>query len=446
MLVVALSAVTAGAASASGLRPIALGFGDNLFSSPSLSVRNLWLGRAVSLASQVVRLDVGWPASTKPTHPANPADPAYNFTSDDATVISATRHGLTPLVMFTAAPTWAEGPNRPASAAPGSWLPQPAALRAYGQALATRYNGRYPNPADPGSVLPRVTHFQVWNEPNLSIYLSPQWQHVKGKWVPTASNQYRAMLNAFYAGVKAADPAANVVTAGTAPYGDFGHRQRTMPLLFWENVLKAPTSFDVLAHQPYGVFAPATHALNADDISIADIGKLASLLRRTERQGTALPHIHHPIWITETGYDTNPPNPGGVTLATDARYVEQSIYLFWKQDVSAVTWFLIRDLPPNPTYADSSETGMYFLSGKAKPAATAFRFPVVGVRSGKRLLAWLRAPSAGTVTVTVTEHGAKRIVYRHQVTRFEVLQVPLPATSTSVSASLGTARSLSWRF
>jgi hypothetical protein len=431
-------------AAKAGLRPIALGFSDDLFTSPNPQVRATWLDRAVALGSQVVRLDAGWPASRRPQDPTSPSDPAYSFTQLDAAVRDATAAGISPLLSFTGAPTWAEGPGRPAGASPASWLPQPAAVGAYGAALATRYDGHYPDPLHPGAVLPRVKWFQLWNEPNLSLYLSPQWQRVKRRWVPVAPLHYRAMLKAFYAGVKAAQPTATVVTAGTAPFGDFGHGQRMMPLLFWRYVLAAPVSFDAIAHQPYAFGSPTTPALNADDIAIPDLGKLTKLVRRAERRGTALPHIHHPIWVTETGYNTKPPNPGGVPVATDARYVEQELYLFWKQGVSVVTWYLIRDSPPAPTYGDSSQTGMYYLSGRTKPAALAFRFPVVAVRGGGRTLVWLRAPGSGVIKVAARERGAWRVVARRHVKPLEVLEVRVPRQDHDFRAVLGKLTSLSW--
>jgi hypothetical protein len=432
-------------AAKAGLRPIALGFSDDLFLSPTPQVRDTWLNRAVALGSQVVRLDAGWPASRRPQDPTNPSDPAYNFSSLDAGVRDATARGLSPLLSFTGAPAWAEGPGRPASASPASWLPQAAAVGAYGEALAKRYDGSFPDPLYPGAFLPRVRSFQLWNEPNLSMYLSPQWQRVKGKWVAVAPVHYRAMLNAFYAGVKAGEPSATVVTAGTAPFGDFGHGQRMMPLLFWRYVLAAPVSFDVIAHQPYSFGAPAAPALNADDISIADIGKLTKLVRGAERRGTALPQIHHMIWVTETGYNTKPPNPGGVPVATDARWVEQTLYLLWSQGVSLVTWYLIRDRPPAPTYGDSSETGMYYLSGDAKLAALAFRFPVVGVREPRRTFVWLRAPSSGMVQVEARERGAWRVVARRSVRAFEVIEVGVPHNDRDFRATVRGLTSLIWR-
>jgi hypothetical protein len=431
-------------AGAAGLRPLRLAFSDGLFTSGDAAARGLWLGRGAALGAQVVRMDAGWPASTRPSRPADPADPAYDFVSLDAAVRDAAAHGLIPLLSFTGAPRWAEGPGRPASAPPGSWLPDPSAVGAYGQALAARYDGRFPDPLHAGGTLPRVSSFQLWNEPNLSQYLTPQWQHGAGGWVARAADQYRLMLNAFYAGVKASQPGATVVTAGTSPYGDVGHGTRTMPVRFWSEVLRAPVAFDVLAHQPYSVGAPPTQALNPDDVSIPDIGKLTKLVRAAERRGAALPRgEHHRVWVTETSYVSRPPNPSGVPLGTDARWLEQTLFLLWSQGVELVTWYQIRDPPP----PEPDASGVYFYGGGAKPAAAAFRFPVVGHRvAGGGLRAWIRAPHSGSLVLQTRTRGRWGTVRRVGVTAAEVLDVALPGHPQAVRASVGATSSVAWAF
>jgi hypothetical protein len=287
--------------------------------------------------------------------------------------------------------------------------------------------------------------FQVWNEPNLSIYLSPQWEKSGGRWIAEAPAHYRLMLNAFYAGVNAAATGDTVVTAGTAPYGDFGHGQRMMPLTFWTNLLSAPASFDVMAHQPYSIGSPTTKALNAADVSVDDLGRLTRLLAAAERRGTALPRAeHHRLWITETGYDTRPPNPGGVPVATDARWLEQSLFLFWQQGVDLVTWYLIRDQPPGGPPASTSQTGVFYSSGKPKPAATAFRFPVVGHRGSGGLHAWLRAPSSGTLVLQSQTNGRWTTIRRTPVTAAETLDLSVPGRPQALRASVAGISSLIW--
>src|SRR6202011_5700158 len=123
---------------------------------------------------------------------------------------------------------------------------------------------------------PHVRYFQVWNEPNYSTYLAPQWTRVRGAWVAESPLIYRALLNAFYAGVKAGQPGALVVSAGTGPFGDPPVGPRIPPALFYRDVLCVsaamrplpcpdPAHFDVLAHHPYAIGDPYTTALNPDD-------------------------------------------------------------------------------------------------------------------------------------------------------------------------------------
>ena len=69
-------------------------------------------------------------------------------------------------------------------------------------------------------MLPRVKYWQGWNEPNLSLYLTPQWTRRSGKLTATSPDVYRSLLNAFYSGVKAVSKTNFVITAGTSPFGD----------------------------------------------------------------------------------------------------------------------------------------------------------------------------------------------------------------------------------
>ena len=396
-----------------------LGFYDGAFMGKSGSK---WLGLAAAAGSDVVRLDIGWVAPNSATPPAgfnarNPADPNYDFANADTAVRAATTDGMRVILDFTGAPQWAEGPGMPADASPGSWRPSPSAIEDYAVALAKRYSGTFPDPANPGHTLPRVWAFQLWNEPNLSNYLAPQWVGS----VAEAPILYRQMLNAFYAGIKSVDPHALVVTAGTAPFGDpqIGG-ERIMPAAFWRDVLCVhqsgtsltggscpdPAHFDVMAHQPYSVGAPATKAVNADDVSIPDMGKLFAILRAAERAGDALPHVRHPIWVTETSYNTKPPNPYGVPVGEEARWLEQALQLLWSQGVPLVTWNTIVDQPPIPSYSTTSQAGIYYLDGRPKPALQTFHLPLVATRtSPSSVEVWVRAPVSGRLMIQKRRSG-----------------------------------------
>ena len=450
--------VPAGAQAAS----LSLGFLDGVFNSAPAE-RDPWLGRTVDSGADILRLDVGWPAPNTPARPPgfdarNPADPAYDFTRADASIVAATSRGLRVLASFTGAPRWAEGSDPPADAGRGSWKPDPQALEDYGAALAARYSGAFPDPARPGQVLPRIDAFQLWNEPNLDKYLSPQWAGTK----TFAPGHYRRMLSAFHRGVKSVRASALVVTAGTAPFGDQGAGgKRIMPARFVRDMLclrvvkkrlratascPDPARFDVLSHHPYSVGAPTRAALNTDDVSIPDIGKLTRLLRAAERTGGALPRKRHRMWVTEVSYDSSPPDPQGVPATVHARYLAQAFYLLSRQGVDTITWFQIHDQLPVPSYAATLQSGIYFADGRPKLAQQAFRFPLVAERASRTALrVWGRAPIAGTVRIERRAGSGWVLVKSIQATRHGTFLARVASSrKLTLRARIAGETSLTW--
>ncbi|MGH2840272.1 MAG: hypothetical protein ACRDKY_05535, partial [Solirubrobacteraceae bacterium] len=345
----------------------------------------------------------------------------------------------------------------PATAQPGSWRPRPAAVADYGAALARRYSGRYPDPGNPGTPLPRAAGFQVWNEPNLPQYLSPQWA---GNRVASAPH-YRLMLNAVYRAVKAIAPRALVVTAGTAPYGDPAPGgQRVMPARFWRSVLclkrgvrplpcRAPARFDVLAHHPYPHGSPRTRAAGGDDVAIADMRKLRRILRVAQRTGRALPRgPRKRLWVTEISYDSAPQDPAGVPEGRHARWMAETFYLLWRAGVDTITWFRILDAAPMPTFGETNQSGLLGLDGRPKVAARAFAFPFVAERAGRRRLrVWGRSPVAGRVRIERLRRGRWRHVRSIAAQRHGTFLLRIPAVRgrDRLRARIGTETSLTWR-
>ena len=390
---------------------------------------------------------VGFPADA-----SDPADPAYDFAPVDAAVRDAAAQGLEVILVVASAPEYAEGPGRAPMAAPGTWRPDPVATAAFGAAVARRYSGGF-------AALPRVTDFQLWNEPNLQSYLSPQYDG--GALV--APDHYRAMLGAFYDSVKAVDPANRILTGGTAPYGDPPGAGRTGPLLFWRRLLclegrrrlrpvdcPAPARFDVLAHHPInGLGSPTTASVQPDDAATMEFGEVVDILRAAEREGTVGTPGRHPVWATELWWDSSPPDGfEGVPLARHARWIEQALYLLWRQGARVVLNFQVRDTtfdPANP-FADTS-TGLYFIDGSPKPALTAFRFPLVAERlDGDGVRIWGRAPAAGRVRIERREQGGWALIERQNVATGDVFRARLDLPGRArLRARLGGERSLVWR-
>ena len=197
---------------------------------------------------------------------------------------------------------------------------------------------------------------------------------------------------------------------------------------------RARARFDVLAHHPYSVGRPRRKAINPDDVSIPDIVKLTRLLRTAERSGRALPRKRHAVWVTETSYDSSPPDPDGVPAATHARWLQEAFFLLWRQGVDTITWFQIRDQLPAPSFAATNQSGVYLADGRAKPAARAFRFPLVAERATRRShRVWGRSPLAGRVTIERRSGAGWRKVRTVQVKRGATFLLRIATTVPRVS-------------
>lgn len=386
------------------------------------SGQSLWLSRTVSSGAKIVQIEVDWsgvePNAPTSSDPTNPGNSNFNFSAIDPRVRAAVAAGLTPEFLVTGAPLWAEGAGGTASEYEyASYEPDATAYGQFAQTLARRYSGSYDG-------LPRVRYFEAWGEPNLGVHLAPQWTQVNGKWVNSGTTLYRNMLNAFYSGIKAGNGSDTVILGGLAPYGDHnnnfsptpGRDTRTPPLNFLENLLcingslkrtcNAVTHFDVLAADPYeapGGNSPGTPAYNTGDISTPDLGQLVRVERGALKLGTLAGRTLKPLWATEFGIDSNPPSLyTGEPPLTQARWEEQSLYVFWTEGVSVALTHLIRDEEPAANPADDSflsYSGLYYYSGAAKPALTAFQFPFIPHHVGKNTVAWGISPQNGTVTV-----------------------------------------------
>jgi hypothetical protein len=410
-----LAAPSPAAAAPHGLR---LGLADASFSSSDAALRDEWLARARSARASLVMLGAAWAEIAPRTPPAgfdaaDPADPSYDWETLDGAVRAAASAGLEPVLDVASAPSWAEGPGRPSPAvAPaGAWLPQPPALGRFARALASRYSGRFVDPADPGAgALPRVRYFEIWSEENLAEHLMPLWRGGR----LAAPAHYRAMLNAAYAGIHAADPGDRVIVGGLAPYGDpRAGGSRVPPVWFWRSLLclrgsrlrpvacPDPARFDIAAHNPIDVFGPSRGAVSPLDASTPDIGRLTRIVRRAVATGRALPARPKPFWAPEIWWDSNPPDPRGVPIHRHARFLTESLFELWRQGVSAVIWWYLRDQAPGAAgFAATQQSGLFLRGGRAKPAYRAFRFPFLARREGRgRVLLWGKAPAPGPVVV-----------------------------------------------
>jgi hypothetical protein len=203
-----------------------------------------------------------------------------------------------------------------------------------------------------------------------------------------------------------------------------------------------PVNLDVLSHHPISLEHPPTyHAINADDAATSDIDKLRRVAHAAAQAGV-LASGNLPIWATELWWISRPPSqfPEAVSVRKQARFLEQALYVLWKQRVSAAFQYLIRDPGGNNRY----QTGLFFNDGTKKPAFTAFRFPFVTDRlSRKRVRAWGISPASGRVKIQGKQGGGWKTLERVRARNGKVFTTNLRGKKR-MRAQVGGEKSLVW--
>ena len=155
---------------------------------------------------------------------------------------------------------------------------------------------------------------------------------------------------------------------------------------------------DGFAHHPYSLdTAPGASAPTLDRVQIGELGKLTGLLAELHRRGRIERKL--PLFLTEYGYETNPPDPRGVAPEVHARYLGHATYLGWRQpEVKMFPQFLLQDVGPDETKAPRKrwheyQTGLFHHDGRVKrDVLQGFRLPfhveLRGQRGRREVLAF----------------------------------------------------------
>jgi Cellulase (glycosyl hydrolase family 5) len=432
--------------------PLRTALFDRIFEGPDQAAA-LTMARAAG--ASYVRLEVPW-RSIAPATPTlefvatDPTSPGYTWAGIDAAVEDAAASGLTPILDIVGTPEWAYG-KRPLGVNAGT--PSIVDLGEFATALASHYEGSTLG-------VPAEHVFQVWNEANNSLDLNP-----------ASPSTYRAMVNAVADAVHAVDPTNLVVAGSLDPFGHPRSKKQTWysvaPLAFMRSLLclskgahpratcNDPVRFDVWSHHPYTFGGPFGHAKNGDDVELGDLPRMRALLQA----GVRLHHVvsAQPVefWVTEFGWDTNPPRPHAAPLGLAARWTAESLHQMWLSGVSLVTWFLLEDYPSPSPY----QSGLYFHStslatARAKPGLTAFRFPFVAYLQKKSVSIWGRDSTSDRETVAVQRRHGKSGAWRTvaqvtsnangiflaklklKATKKDWLRAVVPGSDTSLAFSL----------
>ncbi|MFL5863518.1 MAG: hypothetical protein ACJ780_22540 [Solirubrobacteraceae bacterium] len=404
--------------------------GGELFTNPA----NMDLLQRLGIG--VVRLDVNWgrvapdPSSAhKPTF--NGRDPnAYPAMAPyDALIrgLVARRIGID-LAVIGPPPRWAEGPAAPSPSTQSEWKPDAGAYADWVHAVGTRYSGHF-TPSGASRPLPRINFWSVWNEPNIGNNLGPETPHA-GSAVEVAPKLYRDLLNGAWGSLRGTGHGhdriliGELAPAGATFKGAPGQFGAMAPLRF----LRALYCVDASYRQLHGTQAsergcPTTAAASAQFVTQnpglfkapgfavhpysftslppnvrvpnePDYAELAALptveatLDRLQRVYGSKKKF--PIWSTEFGYITNPPNPQYTnTPARAAYYLNWAEYMTWQDPrLKSFDQFLIQDPPGTTVFA----TGLMTAAGQLKPAFDAYRMPlylpVSTTAKGHPLMVW----------------------------------------------------------
>jgi hypothetical protein len=305
--------------------------------------------------------------------------------------------------------------------------------------VGQRYSGSYVPPGQTAP-LPRVSFWAVWNEPNFGEDLGPQ--AVKGSTVSVAPGMYRSLVGQAWNALQATGHGGDTIVIGEfaprgmsaratrkRPQGLPGQFAQTKPLQFLRTLYCVDSAYRELrgaaaravgcpataagsrafrrtnpglfnatglADHPYPDNQPPTTA-TARDPDIAPFPRLPNLARAIDRvQRVYGSRRRLPIYSTEYGYITHPPNRGRfVSPATAAYYLNWAEYLSWKQPrIASTMQYLLVDPSIGPVAQGDGgfATGLEFSDGRDKPSYAAYRLPLflpaTRVRPGRTLEVW----------------------------------------------------------
>jgi hypothetical protein len=348
-LLATLAAPAAGQASTS----IRFGVQDDAWLEYGPGTLNDRIDRLDALGVEIVRVTIDW-RQTQPTRGS------YDWSRADLLLQGLHEHGIAALVTLYGTPRWANGGKSE------NWAPtSKSTFAGFARRVAQRY--------------PFVHKWAIWNEPNQRRWLRPT--------SPRVYTQY--LLNPAFTAIHAVSPGSQVAGGVTAPRASSAG---VSPIDWIAGMHAANAKLDAYAHNPYPLRPGETPTSGGCDhcttITMATLPRLLSAVQRSFGTRTR-------IWLTEYGYQTNPPDSLlGVSYATQARYdSEAALRAYLAPRVDILIHYLVRDEPD----ADRWQSGLLTVGGLAKPSYQAFVLPLTQrSRRGHRTVLWGQVRPGGS--------------------------------------------------
>ena len=226
---------------------------------------------------------------------------------------------------------------------------------------------------------PWVHLWTIWNEPNTATFSSPVSPalYVSRVLNPAYTALHRASRRNLVAG--------GVTSPRKTPTG-------MSPLAFMQGMHAAHARLDAYAQNPYPLSPRETPTqTSCRTCSYFTMATLPEIRADVTRYFGAAKQV----WLTEYGYQTNPPDSLlGVSYARQARYLGEAALRVWRQrGVTMLIQFLVRDEPGLGGW----QSGLFTVGGAPKPSVHAFALPLAQLsRSGSRVSLWgMVRPGAG---------------------------------------------------
>jgi len=316
--------------------------------------------------ARVARFDILWSfvATRQPVNPSDPADPAYDWSHVDQVLTGLDQLDVTPIVSTYSTPKFAQATRATGYvSAYNPNAPTPTAFGAFMKAAATRYSGTYPKAG--GGTLPRVRHFEVWNEPNLKNFFRFGTKSNLGK--------YKGLVKAAYTNIKAANPNAVVIAGVGGPRSTVGNGN--ISAKEWMNGLVSDKSvkFNAYSQHIYPSQAPKFTS-PAYEKAFPTWDSLDDIYKALDKKRKGMK-----LYVTEAGYTTGPTpfRTVKVTPSVQNKYLKQiyNLPLVKSPRMAAVVWFNLQDNKNWPG-------GLLRSNGGKKPSSNSFvsyaRRPIPG--------------------------------------------------------------------
>lgn len=230
---------------------------------------------AVSLTKATwLRVPFNW-AHIQPTRGA------YNWNRLDVVVDRARAHGLTVLANLSYAPDWARSAGTSDTAPPR----KARQFGTFAKAAAKHFRNR-------------VSHWEVWNEPNLGSHFGGPTFHGR------APEIYTGLLKASYRGINSVTSGSTLV-GGALAAGLDNEKGFTMPT-FVRRMYQAGAGkfFDAIGLHPY-----TTPTASSWRRVYGDVTEVRQIMKRRK-------HGDRQIWYTEVGHTTP---TGGLSQSSQAK-------------------------------------------------------------------------------------------------------------------------------